>query len=154
MPPKAEKLRLRITTPDDIKYIDEVDMVVIRSTSGDIGLMPGHAPAAFILDDGVMRIKDGEDELRMAVFGGIAQIRNNRVTVIANDAQWPDDIDPARVETERARIERRLKESKDDLEIQKDQVLMRRTLVQMEVSSYPLIAKRSIGADSAGKAGK
>jgi len=63
------------------------------------------------------------------------------ISIIANDAQWPEDIDIAHVEAERERMNLLSQENKDDLEIQRDQVLMRRTLVQIEVSSYPLISK-------------
>jgi len=77
----------------------------------------------------------------MAVFGGIAQVGDNKVTILANNAQWPEDIDMAFVEAERDRLERRSQESLDDLVLQKDQVELRRTLVQMEVSAYPLISK-------------
>ena len=80
----------------------------------------------------------------MAVFGGIAQVLDNQVTILANDAQWPEDIDISRAEAERDQSARRMQEGADDLELQKEQVQMRRTLVQIEVSSYPLISKMNM----------
>jgi len=138
----TEQLNLRIATPDNIKYNEKADMVIMRCISGDMGVLPHHEPTSAILDYGVLRILTGEEERRMAVFGGIAQIQDNTVTILANDAQWPDDIDVAFVEAERDRMARRIQESVDDLDIQRDQILMRRTLVQIEVSTYPLISKR------------
>jgi len=142
-----DKVRLRITTPNVVKYVADVDMVILRATTGDIGIMAHHVPEAVILDDGVMRILNDGAEFRVAVFGGIAQVRNNRVTVVANEVQFPEEIDRAFAEMERARIERRIKENADGLDIQRDQVLMRRTLVQIEVSSYPLIGGRTMPPD-------
>jgi len=136
-----EKLHLKVATPQNVKFDEDADMVIMRCITGDIGILPKHEPCSAILDYGVLRIIDNGEERRMAVFGGIAQVLDNVVTVLANDAQWPDDIDRAMVEAERERAERRMQEEMDALELQKEQVSMRRTLVQIEVSSYPLISR-------------
>jgi len=136
----TEKLRLRVATPDNVKIDDVADMVIMRCITGDIGILPNHEACSAILDFGILRIINDETERRMAVFGGMAQVRDNAITVLANDAQWPQDIDIALVEAEHEKIQRRIQESADDLEIQKDQVQLRRTLVQIEVSSYPILA--------------
>jgi len=136
----TKKLRLRIATPENVKYDEDADMVIMRCITGDMGILPDHESCSAILDFGSMRIRSGDDERRMAVFGGMAQVRDNVVTVLANDAQWPEDIDISLVEAERDKAMRRMQENVDDLQIQKDQVLMRRTLVQIEVSSYPILA--------------
>jgi len=139
----AKKLNLRIATPDNIKYDQEAEMVIMRCITGDMGVLADHEATSAILDYGILRIFNDNEERRMAVFGGIAQIGDNKVTILANDAQWPEDIDVAFVEAERDRMARRSQETQDDLQIQKDQVLMRRTLVQMEVSTFPLISRKS-----------
>jgi len=137
----ADKLHLRIATPEDMKYDGTADMVILRCITGDMGVLPHHEPTSAILDFGVLRIINDGDERRMAVFGGIAQVCDNVVTILANDAQWPEDIDISFVESERERMARRIQESADDLELQRDQILMRRTLVQIEVSAYPILSK-------------
>jgi len=136
----VNKLRLKITTPDTLKFNEEAEMVIMRCISGDMGIMANHMACSAILDYGVLRIFNDDTERKIAVFGGIAQVRDNVLTILANDAQWPEDIDLAQVEAERELAERRMQENTDDLAIQRDQVLMRRTLVQIEVSSYPLIS--------------
>ena len=135
------KLHLRIATPDNIKYDDDAEMVIMRCITGDMGILANHEATSAILDYGVLRIINNEEERRMAVFGGVAQVGDNKVTILANDAQWPEDIDMAFVEAERDRMERRSQESRDDLALQRDQVIMRRTLVQMEVSTFPLVSR-------------
>ena len=137
----AKQLHLRITTPDNIKYDDKAEMVIMRCITGDMGILANHEATSAILDYGVLRIINGEEERRMAIFGGLAQVGNNVVTILANDAQWPEDIDIAFVEAERERMARRSQESADDLTIQRDQIIMRRTLVQIEVSTFPLISR-------------
>jgi len=137
----AKKLHLRIATPEDVKYDEGAEMVIMRCITGDMGVLADHEATSAILDYGVLRIINNDEERRMAVFGGIAQIGENKLTILANDAQWPEDIDVAFVEAERDRVERRSQEAQDDLTIQRDQILMRRTLVQMEVSTFPLISR-------------
>ena len=137
----APTLHLRIATPENVKYDDEAQMVIMRCITGDMGILAGHDAISAILDYGVLRIVNGDEERRMAVFGGIAQVNDNKLTILANDAQWPEDIDIAFVEAERDRVARRSQEDLDDLTIQRDQILMRRTLVQMEVSTFPLVGR-------------
>ena len=137
------KTHLRVATPNSVKYDDEVELVIMRCISGDMGILAFHEATSAILDYGVLRLFDGQSERRMAVFGGIVQVRDNSVTILANDAQWPEDIDVAHIQAERDRLARRSQEELDDLDIQKDQILMRRTLVQFEVSDYPIIGKTS-----------
>jgi F-type H+-transporting ATPase subunit epsilon len=155
------KLHLQIITPNDVKLGEDADMVIMRCTTGDMGIMPRHKSISAILDYGALRILNDGSERRMAVFGGIAQVQNDEVIILANDAQWPEDIDRARAEREHEMAENRLRESEGNIDIQSNQVTMRRTLVQMEVSSYPLISGKvssgvssgsSSGGDSAGKA--
>ena len=135
----SDKLRLRVTTHKNIKYDQEADMVIMRCITGDWGILPRHESCSAILDYGVLRILNGGEERRMAVFGGLAQVRDNVVTVLANDAQWPEDIDLALAEAEREELRSHIQDDRDIFEIQKEQVKLRRTLVQIEVSAYPLI---------------
>jgi F-type H+-transporting ATPase subunit epsilon len=146
------KLRLRIVTPDEIKLDEDVSMVIMRCVTGDMGILPGHEPCSAILDFGAMRIINDGEEHRIAVFGGIAQVRDNTVTILANGAQWPEDIDAAEAEAEREAAQSRITNASDTLAIQRDHVMLRRTLVQIEVSAYPLISsKRAAPEPTPGK---
>jgi len=136
-----KKLKLRIITPEKIKVDEAVDMVIMRCNTGEMGILPGHETRSAVLDYGALRILVDESERRIAVFGGIVEIRDDAVTVLTGAAEWPEDIDRTRAEAEREYAERRLRESADALGIKRDQVALRRALVQIEVSSYPLISK-------------
>ena len=111
-------------------------MVIMRCITGDMGILANHEATSAILDFGVLRILNDNSERRMAVFGGITQVRDNTVTIIANDAQWPEEIDIASVKAERDRLEHREQEELDDLELKRDQVQLRKSLLQIEVSEF------------------
>jgi len=136
-----QKLHLKVCTPENVKFDEDAEMVIMRCITGDMGILPRHEACSAILDYGVLRIFNDEEERRMAIFGGIAQVNDNVVTILANEAQWPEDIDLSLAESERDRTTLRISEQDDILEIQKEQVLLRRSLVQIEVSSYPLISR-------------
>ncbi|MCL2035092.1 MAG: ATP synthase F1 subunit epsilon [Oscillospiraceae bacterium] len=144
------KIHLRVITPDRIKFDNVADMVIMRTTTGDMGILPGHAPYSAALDYGALRILDLEEgyEYRIAVFGGIAEIKDDVLTVVANAAERPEDIDRRRAEKERDKMQRHLQESADNLDLQKDHARLRRMLVRLEVSSYPLIKKHDNKPDT------
>ncbi|MCL2488511.1 MAG: ATP synthase F1 subunit epsilon [Oscillospiraceae bacterium] len=129
-----KKFRLQIITPFQIKVDQQVDMVVMRCTTGDMGICPGHEDRSAVLTYGAFRILDGGTERRIAVYGGLAAVRDGDLTVLTHDAEWREEIDSARAAADRENAERRLQEAVDDIEIAKDQVLLRRALVQIEVS--------------------
>ena len=140
----SKKLNLRVITPEAVKVEMETDMVIMRCITGDMGILADHEACSAVLDYGVLRILDEDDERRMAVYGGIAQVSENLVTVLANSAQWPGEIDHDKAEVARDDAMRRLKdEDTESVDVTRDQVLLRRSLVQLEVSSYPVLNKHT-----------
>ena len=139
-----KKIRLRVITPTEIKFDEKVNMAIMRCTTGDLGVLPGHEARSAVLDFGVLRIFSDISDMRMiAVYGGLVEIKGDVVTLLANDAEWPQDIDFEMARAEQEELEQRLRSKDDDdyLDIQRDQIKLRRALVQIEVSSYPLISK-------------
>ena len=78
MPLASKKLHLRITTPDNVKYDEDAEMVIMRCITGDMGILADHEATSAILDYGILRIFNDDEERRMAVFGGIAQVGENK----------------------------------------------------------------------------
>jgi len=135
-----KKVHLRIVTPQEIKVDERADMVIMRCQNGDMGVMPGHEPVCAVLGDGILRIRNDGTEKRIAVFGGIVEIQNDRVNVVTSSAERPEDIDLALAESDRLQAELLLKEKKDSAKIQGYQALLRRALVRIEVSSDSIIS--------------
>ena len=135
----AKKLQLRIITPDAVKVDEPVDMVIMRTSTGDMGILPGREPVSAVLYIGTMRIIADNEERLIAVYGGIAQIQNDEVLIICNGAQWPEEIERDAAHAEHSEAESRLRNAQDKAQIQRDQFAMRRALVQIEVSSYPIL---------------
>jgi F-type H+-transporting ATPase subunit epsilon len=132
-----KKVHLRIVTPHEVKVDQAADMVIFRCVNGDMGVLPGHEPTAAVLDDGILRILNAGAERRIAVFGGIAEVKDDAVNILTSSAEWPEDVDRARAENDRRQAELLLQEQTDNLKIQSYQVLLRRALVRIEISIHP-----------------
>ena len=131
-------VHLRVLTPTATKVDEEVDMVIMRCINGDMGVLPGHETYMTVLDDGILRILNGRRERRLAVFGGVAEIRDDVVIVLTEEAHWPDEIDKDRAREARDHLQQRIQEKADDIELLRDQVLLRRALMKIEISDFPV----------------
>nr|WOC91951.1 ATP synthase CF1 epsilon subunit [Utricularia pubescens] len=87
-------LNLCVLTPNRIVWDSEVQEIILSTNSGQIGVLPNHAPIATAVDIGILRIRLKEQWLTMALMGGFARIGNNEITFLVNDAEKGNDIDP------------------------------------------------------------
>ena len=110
----ADRLTLEIATPIRLVVAETVDEIVIPGSQGYFGVLPGHAPFLTTLGIGELTYRIGRDEYYLAVSGGFAEVRDDKVIVLADCAERPDEIDRARAERARERAERRLSGRSDE----------------------------------------
>uniref|UniRef100_UPI0030FE56D8 CF1 subunit epsilon n=1 Tax=Dactylicapnos scandens TaxID=1406284 RepID=UPI0030FE56D8 len=87
-------LNLCILTPNRIVWDAEVKEIILSTNSGQIGVLPNHAPIATAIDIGILRIRLNDQWVKIALMGGFARIGNNDITILVNDAEKDSDIDP------------------------------------------------------------
>nr|YP_010257555.1 ATP synthase CF1 epsilon subunit [Asparagus cochinchinensis]QXM16786.1 ATP synthase CF1 epsilon subunit [Asparagus densiflorus]UCS09154.1 CF1 subunit epsilon [Asparagus aethiopicus]WUG45523.1 ATP synthase CF1 epsilon subunit [Asparagus falcatus]QVY57798.1 ATP synthase CF1 epsilon subunit [Asparagus cochinchinensis]QWY25828.1 ATP synthase CF1 epsilon subunit [Asparagus cochinchinensis] len=87
-------LNLCVLTPNRIIWDSEVKEIILSTNSGQIGVLPNHAPIATAVDIGLLRIRLNDQWLTVALMGGFARISNNEITILGNDAEMSTDIDP------------------------------------------------------------
>jgi F-type H+-transporting ATPase subunit epsilon len=85
-------LTVRVIAPDKTVWDSEADEVILPSTTGQLGILSGHAPLLTALDTGVMRVRPGKDWVAIALMGGFAEVENNEVTILVNGAERGDAI--------------------------------------------------------------
>jgi F-type H+-transporting ATPase subunit epsilon len=102
------KLNVEVVSAERIVYTGEADMVVAPGAAGVLGILPRHAALLTTLSPGVLRIKQGMDEVVMAVSGGFLEVINNRVQVLTDSAERAEEIDETRAEEARQRAQRAL----------------------------------------------
>lgn len=99
-------IKLEIVSPDKVVYENDISMLIVRSTGGELGILPHHAPLVAGLVPHAMRIRLGadRDEQLIAVAGGFMEVTPEKITVLATAAEQPIDIDINRAKEAMARI--------------------------------------------------
>jgi F-type H+-transporting ATPase subunit epsilon len=134
----AERLTLELATPTRLLVSAEVDEVVVPGSQGYFGVLPGHAPLLATLGIGELTYRIGREEYHVAVVGGFAEVRNDKVIVLADSAEMPVDIDRTRAERARERAEARLTgRSQEDVDYARATAALARALTRLQVASRP-----------------
>ena len=125
----ADRFTLIVNTPDREFYRGDVTMLELTTSEGDIGIYAGHIPLTAVIVPGVMTIHTDEGIKKAAVHGGIIEIL--QVNVLAEVAEWPEEIDVNRANEARIRAERRLKSSDADVNIVRAEMALKRSLARI-----------------------
>ena len=104
------RLRLEVITPGGVVFRDDVDYVEAPAVFGYIGVLPGHAPLLCQVRSGQLQYRQDEEDHYLAVHWGFLEVLDDTVTVLAETAERPQDIDLARAESALNRAKARLEE--------------------------------------------
>jgi F-type H+-transporting ATPase subunit epsilon len=129
-------LNLEVATPSRLVVAETVDEVVIPGSQGYFGVLPGHAPLLATLGIGELTYRVGGSQMHLALTGGFAEVRNDKVIVLAESAERPEEIDRERAQRARERAERRLSGREGDVDFARAQAALARALLRLQVSSY------------------
>jgi F-type H+-transporting ATPase subunit epsilon len=123
-------LQVELVSPERILYSGEADMVVARTSEGDIAFLTGHSPFIGALGIGAVTIRgtDGTDA-QAAVHGGFVEVSGDRVTILSDVAELADDIDAPRARRALEEAERAARE--DDAEAE---AALRRARLRVELA--------------------
>lgn len=145
----AGTLNIEIVTGERVVYKDEgVDMVIAPGGAGTLGILPEHAPLITTLAAGELRIKKGNDEQSILVFGGFMEVGENRVLVLADTAERAEELDVARAEEARRRAESSIAGRQETIDLAAAQADLRRANLRLRVGQ-----KRSSRRGPAGGGG-
>ncbi|RMG14819.1 MAG: F0F1 ATP synthase subunit epsilon [Cyanobacteria bacterium J055] len=93
-------LNVRVIAPDRTVWGDTAQEIILPSTTGQLGILSGHAPLLSALDIGVMRVRADKDWIPLVLMGGFAEVEEDRVTILVNGAEPGKDIDRKEAEAE------------------------------------------------------
>ena len=123
---------LRIITPDRVFYENRVEMVEFNTTEGEIGVLPGHIPLTVIIKPGVLNITESDGEKEAALHAGFAEILPDKVTILAEIVEWPDEIDEHRAAEALRRAEARLHSRTPETDIARAETALQRAMARIE----------------------
>ena len=132
----AEKIQLEVVTPERRVLAEPVDMVTVPGLGGELGILPGHTPLISQLQTGVLTyVQEGKSSL-LHVSGGFVEVRDDHVSVLADIAEMPQEIDAARAKLSRDKLEKQLNAwtgTEEEFETAKTE--LDRSLVRLQLAS-------------------
>ncbi len=128
--------QLQVITPERIFYEDDVTMVTFKTSEGEIGVKKNHIALTTPLVSGLMTIKYNGSEKKAALHEGFAEITPEQVTILADAAEWANEIDVERASEAKARAEALLEKDSPDIDTIRAKAALLRALTRLEVSHY------------------
>jgi len=132
----GKKIRLSILTPASQFYDEDVDYVLLRATEGEIVIMPGHTALTCALDYGIMKIVVDGKELKATLMGGFVEVSPNKITLLSDAAEWPENIDVARAKASEERAMRRIATGGKEIDADRVDRAVRRAKLRIQASSH------------------
>jgi F-type H+-transporting ATPase subunit epsilon len=99
---------LEITTPERLFLTEMVELVILPTGDGENGVMAGHEKMVTSLVSGIIRIQNGDTWRSAACGGGYAMVYGERVVILVQSIEWPEEVDEARAEAAEQRAESRM----------------------------------------------
>jgi F-type H+-transporting ATPase subunit epsilon len=133
-------IQLDVVTPERRVVSERVESVTVPGLNGELGILPAHSPMISELATGVLSYQQGGATHRLHVSGGFVEVNNDRVSVLAEVAELPQDIDAVRARAEREQAEKTLSSfsgSDEDFEVARAQLERSLTRLQLAGNSPP-----------------
>src|SRR5215813_13566711 len=132
----AEKIQLEVVTPERRVVTEPVDMVTVPGLGGELGILPGHTPLISQLQTGVLTYVQEGKNFPLHVSGGFVEVRDDHVSVLAEVAERPEEIDAARARLSRERLEKQLNAwSGTEEDFQVARVKLDRSIVRLQLAA-------------------
>ena len=126
--------RLDVVTPNRHFFSEEVEMVIIRGTEGDLGILSGHYPMVTQLGIARLKIKQAGEWKEAAISSGYAEVKENYTMIVTDSAEWPDEIDVDRAAAAMERAKDRMKHGPTDLDLVRAEAALRRAITRIDVA--------------------
>ena len=128
---------LKIITPDRVFYSGKASFLELNTVEGEIGIYKNHIPMTTVLEPGIATItEEGGNKKEVALHTGFMEILGDRITILAEIAEWPDEIDRNRAQEAKIRAERRLQNDKSNINITRAELALHKALVRIELADH------------------
>ncbi len=128
-------VHVNVVTPDGAAFEGDARMVIAKSVTGELGILPKHIPMVTPLDVSVLKLRheDGGRTL-IAISGGFMEVRPDTVTILAETAEMADKIDYDRASAAKVRAERRLQDAKlSELEFRRAELALKKAINRLSI---------------------
>jgi F-type H+-transporting ATPase subunit epsilon len=126
--------KLQVIAPDRVFLEEDAEMVELTTTEGEIGVLKDHIPLTAIVAPGILRIKKDGQQKEAALHEGFLEILPDKVVILAESCEWPEEIDINRANEAKIRAERRLKGADAEINETRAELALRRSLVRLSLA--------------------
>ncbi|MED4128313.1 F0F1 ATP synthase subunit epsilon [Shouchella miscanthi] len=127
-------VQVSVVTPDGAVYSSDAELVVVKTTEGELGIKAKHIPLVSPLTVGRARfLKDGKED-QVSVSGGFIEVRPDQVTILAETAETPEQIDTERAEKAKNRAEKRLDDDSAHIDKARAEAALMRAVTRLSVA--------------------
>ena len=130
-----DTFQLEIVTPEKMVVRDVAEEMQIPGKNGYLGVLPGHAPLITELAVGEISYRKGSETLYLAVAWGFAEVLPERVVILAETAERPEDIDVKRAQESKQRAEERLKSGSTEIDFTRAEDALQRAETRLQVAA-------------------
>lgn len=128
------RFKVEIITPDRIFFTGDADMIEFNTIDGQIGVYKNHIPMTTVIEPGVVVIHDDGQQKVAAVHAGFAEILGEKVTLLAELAEWPEEIDINRAEAARRRAEERISAKTETTDLKRAEFALHKALARIDAT--------------------
>lgn len=124
---------LNIIAPERIFYQGKASMVELTTSEGEVGIYKNHIPMTMLIVPGIVTITEADGQKKAAIHSGFMEILQDKITIMAEIAEWPEEIDENRAKEAQIRAERRLKMKDPQVNVGRAEMALRKALVRLEL---------------------
>src|SRR5262245_30069626 len=128
-------LQLQIVSPERSLVSEQVDEVQVPGADGYFGVLPGHTPLLALLGAGELWYRQGTEKIYLLIAFGFAEVQPDRVTILAQIAEKPEEIDVERAQAAKKRAEERLARPAVDMDAERARISLMKALIRLQVSA-------------------
>ena len=125
--------KVQIITPERIFYDGEASMIEFNTTEGEIGVLKDHISLTTVIAPGIVTITEAEGTKQAAVHVGFAEILGDRVTLLAEIAEWPEEIDIERAKAAEDRARQRLEQKSEGIDVLRAEIALKKALIRKDL---------------------
>ena len=127
--------KVSIITPERSFYEGEATMVEFNTVEGEIGVLPKHIPLTTVIAPGICTITEVEGQKKAAIHAGLAEVLPDKVTLLAEIAEWPEEIDVERAKSAEDRARERLATKAEGTDVLRAEIALKKALVRQNIKA-------------------
>ncbi len=126
---------VKIITPEREFYSGRVSMLEFNTTEGEIGIYKNHIPLTTVIAPGIATMTEENDVKTAAIHAGFAEILGDKVTILAEIAEWPPEIDVQRAKAAEDRARERIENKTDGQDLLRAEIALKKSLVRQDIAA-------------------